>query len=82
MDNSESTANIPVQESSEPAVSSSSQENNELVPDISLPKEQNSESESDKKDKPAGNILIVYFSRWATQIILMMWMLLPRQVLW
>ena len=49
---SESTANI------------SAQESNESVPDISLPEEQNPESESDRKDQPAGNILIVYFSRW------------------
>ena len=49
---SESTANIPAQES------------NESVPGISLPEEQNLESEGSRKDQPAGNILIVYFSRW------------------
>lgn len=49
---SESTANIPAQES------------NESVPGISLSEEQNPESEGGRKDQPAGNILIVYFSRW------------------
>ena len=64
MGSSASTANIPAQASREPDVSSSAQESNESVPDISLPEEQNPESESDRKDQPAGNILIVYFSRW------------------
>ena len=49
---SESTANISAQESNEP------------VPGISLSEEQNPESEGGKKDQTAGNILIVYFSRW------------------
>lgn len=63
-DGNESAAGLPAQQSSESAVSSFSQESNESVPDISLPEEKNSEAESDKKDQPAGNILIVYFSRW------------------
>lgn len=63
-DGNEPVAGLPAQQSSESAVSSFSQESNESVPNISLPEEKNSEAESDKKDQPAGNILIVYFSRW------------------